>query len=52
VAVSACDACACLARAAVDFEGNGLSKQVNAIQKEITAKKKVRARLNGDTHAI
>jgi hypothetical protein len=44
--------CSRLARAAVDFEGNGLSKQVNAIQKEITAKKKVRARLNGDTPVI
>lgn len=26
----------------VDFEANGLSKQVNAVQKEITAKKKAR----------
>jgi hypothetical protein len=25
----------------VDFEANGLSKQVNAVQKEIAAKKKV-----------
>jgi hypothetical protein len=25
----------------VDFEANGLSKQINAVQKEIAAKKKV-----------
>lgn len=29
---------------AVDFEANGISKQVNAVQKEIAAKKKVRTR--------